>query len=145
MISDESARAAALARMFDMVAISCMLGNGDAHLKNFGLLYEGAGTNVALAPAFDIVNTTCYIPEDGLALSLGGSKSLFASRLHLLDFADKCAMTTGSARRRIRHMIEVAHSVVADLDALVDEVPGLGLSLERELGSFRETFASGAH
>lgn len=43
-----------------------------------------------LAPVYDIVNTTAYIPEDVLALDLVGNKSLFASRQGLLEFAEVC-------------------------------------------------------
>jgi serine/threonine-protein kinase HipA len=38
-----------------MVALSCVVGNGDAHLKNFGLLYTDPTTsNCRLAPVFDV-------------------------------------------------------------------------------------------
>jgi serine/threonine-protein kinase HipA len=64
-----------LQALFDMVALSCVVGNGDAHLKNFGLLYTDPTTSdCRLAPAFDLVNTTAYIPEDVLALDLCGQK-----------------------------------------------------------------------
>lgn len=80
-----------LAQLFAMVSLSCIVGNGDAHLKNFGLLYSDPGQRDAwLAPAYDIVNTTAYIPQDVLALDLLGNKSLFASRQGLLEFAKVC-------------------------------------------------------
>ncbi|MFX6420794.1 HipA domain-containing protein, partial [Acinetobacter baumannii] len=72
---------ASLAQLFAMVSLSCIVGNGDAHLKNFGLLYsDPTQRDARLAPAYDIVNTTAYIPEDVLALELAGNKSFFASR-----------------------------------------------------------------
>lgn len=68
-----------LHQLFDMVALSCMVGNGEGHLKNFGLLYSDPdGSDARLAPAYDIVNTTAYLPDDSLALRLDGSKSLFS-------------------------------------------------------------------
>lgn len=80
-----------LAQLFAIVTLSCIVGNGDAHLKNFGLLYsDPTQRDARLAPAYDIVNTTAYIPEDVLALDLVGNKSLFASRQGLLDFAQVC-------------------------------------------------------
>ncbi|SDW28488.1 serine/threonine-protein kinase HipA [Pseudomonas sp. NFACC08-1] len=80
-----------LAHLFAIVALSCIVGNGDAHLKNFGLLYsDPTQRDARLAPAYDIVNTTAYIPRDVLALDLVGNKSLFASRQGLLDFARVC-------------------------------------------------------
>lgn len=48
-----------LHRFFEQVAFSIMVRNGDAHLKNFGLLYHSA-ENVGLAPLFDVVTTSIY-------------------------------------------------------------------------------------
>ena len=50
-----------------------LLQNGDAHLKNFGLLYRSID-QVWLAPAYDVVSTTAYIKSDIAALNLLGSK-----------------------------------------------------------------------
>ena len=47
--------------------------NGDAHLKNFGLIYPSLSGPVRLAPAYDLVTTPVYIPQDSMALTLGGS------------------------------------------------------------------------
>lgn len=48
-----------LNRFFEQVAFSIMVRNGDAHLKNFGLLYRSA-TDIWLAPMFDVVTTAIY-------------------------------------------------------------------------------------
>jgi serine/threonine-protein kinase HipA len=48
-----------LHRFFEQVAFSVMVRNGDAHLKNFGLLYDSA-EHVGLAPMFDVVTTSIY-------------------------------------------------------------------------------------
>ena len=48
-----------LHRFFQQVAFSVMVRNGDAHLKNFGVLYRSA-TEVWLAPMFDVVTTSIY-------------------------------------------------------------------------------------
>lgn len=48
-----------LHRFFEQVAFSVMVRNGDAHLKNFGLLYRCA-SDVWLAPMFDVVTTSIY-------------------------------------------------------------------------------------
>lgn len=61
-------------QLFHMIALCCLMENGDAHLKNFGLLYADPTQAAYLAPAFDLVCTTSYMPQDHLALSLGGSK-----------------------------------------------------------------------
>jgi serine/threonine-protein kinase HipA len=56
------------------LVLSVMVRNGDAHLKNFGVLYVSPGDTVALAPVYDVVTTTAYIREDVPALSLAGTK-----------------------------------------------------------------------
>jgi serine/threonine-protein kinase HipA len=66
-----------------MVAYSCAIENGDAHLKNFAVIYESPEEEIRLAPAYDIVSTTPYLPRDTLALTLGGTKR-FPSRDVLL-------------------------------------------------------------
>ena len=48
-----------LHRFFEQVAFSIMVRNGDAHLKNFGLLYDSA-EHIGLAPMFDVVTTSIY-------------------------------------------------------------------------------------
>ncbi len=45
------------------------------HLKNWSLLYPDGRTPI-LSPAYDFVATLPYIPNDSLALSFGGSRSL---------------------------------------------------------------------
>jgi serine/threonine-protein kinase HipA len=49
------------------------IGNGDAHLKNWSLIYRD-GVRAELAPAYDLVATVLYMAEDELALNLAKSK-----------------------------------------------------------------------
>ncbi|MBL8909886.1 MAG: HipA domain-containing protein [Archangium sp.] len=49
---------AAIAHFFDQLALSVLVQNGDAHLKNFGVLYDD--DSCWLAPMFDVVTTTLY-------------------------------------------------------------------------------------
>ena len=71
-------RAHSLDALFRLIVFSCVIRNGDAHLKNFGLVYGdpvSAEQDARLAPAYDLVCTTLYIPRDVLALGLGGTKA----------------------------------------------------------------------
>ncbi|HET9049948.1 MAG TPA: type II toxin-antitoxin system HipA family toxin [Chiayiivirga sp.] len=49
-----------LQRFYEQLAFSIMVGNGDAHLKNFGVLYHGMADGIRLAPMFDVVTTRIY-------------------------------------------------------------------------------------
>jgi serine/threonine-protein kinase HipA len=51
-----------------------LLGNGDAHLKNWSLIYRD-GRHPQLAPAYDLLSTVVYMPQDTLGLNLGGNKA----------------------------------------------------------------------
>lgn len=48
-----------LQRFFEQVALSVMIRNGDAHLKNFGVLVQQDGS-ARLSPLFDVVTTAVY-------------------------------------------------------------------------------------
>lgn len=53
-------------------AVFCILsGNGDAHLKNWSLLYQQPRTPV-LSPAYDLVSTILVMRDETLSLSIGG-------------------------------------------------------------------------
>jgi len=126
---------ASLLHLFDQVALSCLVGNGDAHLKNFGLLYgDPAGSDCRLAPVYDMVNTTAYLPDDALALNLGGSKSFFAARLYLLDFARTCGVE--SPRDRIELLLAAAERVLKREQELLDAEPRVGAALRTALALF---------
>lgn len=74
IISSYSARPAIdLARLYRRLIAFALIGNCDAHLKNFSLLETPAG--LRLSPAYDVVNTAIYDSFDQtLALSVGGKK-----------------------------------------------------------------------
>src|SRR5208283_5847230 len=57
------------------LVFSVVIGNADMHLKNWSLLYPDRH-NPVLSPGYDFVATLPYIPNDTLALSFGGSRSL---------------------------------------------------------------------
>lgn len=63
---------------FQALALSCVLRNGDAHLKNFTLLYQPQTTSndvsVWYSPTYDVCTTNVYLSADMLALTMGGSK-----------------------------------------------------------------------
>ena len=78
-----------LNEFFESLVISIVLRNGDAHLKNFGLLYtDPSSDDCRLSPLYDLVCTTVYLPRDQLALSLAKSKS-WPNRKTLIEFGQK--------------------------------------------------------
>jgi serine/threonine-protein kinase HipA len=68
-----STRARSARDLFRLFVLNCALRNGDAHLKNFGILYRDVNGEAELAPVYDLVNTTAYLPQDAMALTLNGT------------------------------------------------------------------------
>lgn len=77
---------AAREQFFAILALSVMVRNGDAHLKNFGVLYNQPQSAVSLAPVYDVVTTTAYIKNDVPALTLAGTKKWWPRKM-LAQFA----------------------------------------------------------
>jgi serine/threonine-protein kinase HipA len=62
-----------LEKLFTLIVLNCALRNGDAHLKNFGIVYDDVLGEARLAPVYDLVTTAIYLPKDSLALALNGT------------------------------------------------------------------------
>jgi len=81
-----------LINFFKLIVINFLVKNGDAHLKNFGLLYDDID-NIKLAPAYDVVSTTVYIKDDIPALYLLGSKKWWDKEFLLKFGMQSCDLT----------------------------------------------------
>ena len=64
-----------IVKLFELVLFCFLTGNNDMHLKNFSLLHDGKG-GYHLSPAYDLVPSSLFMPEDTeeLALTLNGKK-----------------------------------------------------------------------
>ena len=59
-------------KLWDILVFDYLIGNTDAHVKNFSLLYSPNQTAVRLAPAYDIVSTVIYKESTlDMAFSIG--------------------------------------------------------------------------
>jgi serine/threonine-protein kinase HipA len=89
-----------LQRLFERVLYCFVIGNGDAHLKNFSLLTTES--TVALSPAYDLVSSRIVIPneDDELALMLAGRRKNF-SRRAFLEFASTLGVPSDIAEKKI--------------------------------------------
>lgn len=92
--------------------INILLANGDAHLKNWSLLYADQVT-ARLSPAYDIVTTNVYIQgERQFALNLGKNKDWYeASYAHFEAWAERA----GLSWRRIKPHLDDTLSKARDL------------------------------
>lgn len=113
-------KAAALEQIFKMLVLNSRLQNGDAHLKNFGVLYSDL-QNIRLAPAFDIVSTTAYIREDVSALTLMGSRKWWDKK-HLLRFGvQACDLSPNQAENLYAECEQALKKVGKELAKQLDK------------------------
>ncbi len=99
-------------RLLDYVIFNALIGNHDAHAKNFSLLYlnREPGKTPALAPFYDTLSTAVYptlTPKMAMKI---GSKYKFSEvqALHWEQFAEGVGLTKAQAKRRI---LELAKSL----------------------------------
>lgn len=105
----------ALAGLFRLFALNCAIRNGDAHLKNFGILYADAQGDIELAPVYDLVTTRAYMPRDSMALTLNGSTN-WPDRRRLTQLGQ---IRAGLTARQVSDVFE------AIADALADVAPAM--------------------
>lgn len=83
--------------IYKTIVMNYLLKNGDAHLKNFGILYDDDFKSISFAPAYDIVNTTVYSYKDRPALTMFGKK-IWYSKKHLIKFGhEQCYLSKSDA------------------------------------------------
>jgi serine/threonine-protein kinase HipA len=76
-------------KVIDRIVLNVLVGNGDAHSKNWAFAYPNGQTPV-LAPAYDIVPTVLYVSGDDLGLNLRRSTAFVDVRLASFErLADK--------------------------------------------------------
>ena len=90
------------------LVFNVLIGNGDAHLKNWSLIYPD-GRTTKLAPAYDLVGTVAYMPDEHLALSIAGTKNFNEiDTARLSRFAEKASLPV---RAVVRTAVETAQAV----------------------------------
>ena len=93
---------------------SVLIGNGDMHLKNWSLIYPDQRRPI-LAPAYDLLSTIAYIPEEDSALKFHRSREWESFTYRELEtIADK-------ARLPSYLVISTAKETVERFDALWDQ------------------------
>ncbi|GAA2140826.1 HipA domain-containing protein [Arthrobacter humicola] len=106
--------------VIDRIVFNIMIGNGDAHLKNWSLIYPD-GRIPALSPAYDIVPTVLYLPKDDLGLNLNGTKEFAAINAESFERLGG-ATGFGYKEARIRAK-EMVHRILDSWKSLNDLLP----------------------
>lgn len=108
---------------FQYLALSAKLRNGDAHLKNFSLMYHNE-SDIHLSPLYNVVNTLVYPmgfdkfgkpTNDNFAMPLerGGSKD-FPLTADLIKFGEKLGLSSQFCKESIERIEESLYETLRD-------------------------------
>jgi serine/threonine-protein kinase HipA len=101
-------------RLLDAAILNLIIGNADAHAKNFGLLLKDGA--IVLAPLYHLFSTVLY-PElsPKLAMKIGGKHLLKElDPRHWHKFAADCGLSAPFVRTHTRQLCE---AVIEALDS----------------------------
>lgn len=102
------------------VIFNYLIGNGDAHGKNFSLLYEGQAQS--LAPLYDLMCTLVYGHsfKGKMAMKIGGKYAFHDVTLrHFDDLAQQISLKSSFVRKEIQHMCQ---NILPQAHALIGEI-----------------------
>lgn len=125
-------------RLLDYIIFNCLVGNNDAHAKNFSLLYSQSG--IQLAPLYDVLSTAVY-PDLSANMAMKiGSKYRF-DELHARHWVQMAEAAQLGAPQLKRRVLEIAgelpnltkelqvkfeakgwsHPIITQIASLIDE------------------------
>lgn len=100
-----AAPARARIELLDLVIFNVLIGNGDAHAKNYSVLHRPEGKPV-LTPAYDLLSTRYYFgPNSKLAMKVGGYREFERIYLrHWQRFSQEVALAFPLVRSTLANM-----------------------------------------
>ena len=104
-------------RLLDYVIFNVLIGNHDAHAKNFSLLYSGKSP--VLAPFYDTLSTAVYPTlTQKMAMKIG-SKYKFSEveKQHWEQFAENVGITKAQAKRRVLELAKLLPATARKLQS----------------------------
>lgn len=114
LISHCPSKVLAAKNLFSQIVFDWLIGNGDAHAKDFSIIESRVG-DWEVAPAYDLICTRFYDDRD-MALELMGKKSGWSREL-LLRAAKELALPIGAAEKVINHQLLVLRDLPENLMA----------------------------
>jgi serine/threonine-protein kinase HipA len=110
-----------LERLLKAVTVNALIGNGDAHAKNFSLLHTEDGT-LTLTPLYDLV-CTLYYGDDRLAMYIDNIHR--TNRVTVERIANESLKWGMSAERATTIILDLLEGAPAAIAASRDETEGV--------------------
>jgi len=105
----------ALEDLFKLFVLNCAIRNGDAHLKNFGIVYADVTGPAGLAPIYDLVSTQPYLQKDPMALTLNGSTDWPDRKALTLLGQTRCDLSLQTIKRVLEETADALSKIAPDV------------------------------
>lgn len=106
---------------FKALIMNHLLQNGDAHLKNYGILYENDFYDSSLAPIYDVITTTVYIKNDIPALKLGDGKLWWKQKTYKAFAKQSCALSNKEYEEILNECYVAIQTTKKEVEIFVQE------------------------
>jgi serine/threonine-protein kinase HipA len=126
ILSDWSEEAAQLECLLDIVTLNVLVGNGDAHAKNFSLIHQDS-MHRRLAPAYDVISTIWYEGVSTIpGMFVNGNKNIKnTTKDDLIQEAISWGMPHYNAIARVNQLLSKAEEAVIKAASEIEPPPEL--------------------
>lgn len=110
--------------LLNISIFNMLVGNNDAHAKNFSLLYSSKG-HMQLAPFYDLLSTAAYEHIDNRMAMKIGCKNIFSDIYprHMDKFCDEIQIKKSFV---IELMSDMINRLPANASAIAEDIPSIG-------------------
>lgn len=129
-------------KLWDVIVFDYLIGNTDAHVKNFSLLYGPDLKSIRLAPVYDIVSTTVYEQSTrDMAFRIGGTHSIdeitadsfraaakevgLGERMAMRRFELMCKQFRTALRQSTEELVSAGYSKAAEIEERILQSGGI--------------------
>ncbi|MFU8859126.1 MAG: type II toxin-antitoxin system HipA family toxin [Cyclonatronaceae bacterium] len=112
-----------LEKLFSLIIFNYLFSNGDAHLKNFGVIETEQGDYI-LSPAYDLINTSLHVDDTALAMKDGlfkddySTESFEANGFYAYDDFYEFGLKIGLVKSRIKKILNTFRSESNEIEGL---------------------------
>ena len=119
--------------LWDIFVFNFLIGNTDAHIKNYSLVYDEALRRIHLAPAYDIVCTGVYGAKKEMSLYIGDK--ILLDTVTRADFEVAAKEAGLGTKIALTHLDNLADKFEYALNKSINDVASLDFIQENSLGS----------
>lgn len=123
-----------LLKLLDAALFNTIIGNADAHAKNFSLLFKPSGTE--LAPLYDLLSTVAY-PDLSPRYAMKIAKRRTLDEIYPAEwskFAEDIGMSPPFVRKRVQ---DIASAITVKMDSTVQD-----LALANDRRAFAQAYGN---